>query len=51
MELFDEYDRNKLEKAKQILIEVYEYNYGVPIARKRLETILAKIDYLITLAE
>lgn len=46
---FDNYDYEKLAKAKSLLIEVYEFNYGAPgMARKlnRLETIIAKLETL-----
>ena len=46
---FDEYDRLKLQKAKELITEVYEYNYGAPrMARKikRLETIIKKTNDL-----
>ena len=49
-EKFDEYDREKLWKARQLILEVYEYNDGTNKMRnevKRLETIISKIDYLI----
>ena len=46
---FDEYDMQKLEEAKNLITEVYEFNYGVPrMGRKtkRLETIIKKINDL-----
>ena len=48
--LFDEYDLNKLQKAKKLVTEVYEYNYGAPYSGKELkkmETIIRKLDALI----
>ena len=49
LEEFEEYDMNKINKAKQLLVEVYGYYYGFsPMNRKvkRLETIIKKIDEL-----
>ena len=49
-----EYDKKKLKEARDIIEKVYCYHYGDSYMRKeitRLETILAKIDYLIQLAE
>lgn len=46
---FDQYDHDQLEKAKQLLIKVYEYHYGAPGMAskiKRLETIIAKLETL-----
>lgn len=46
---FGEYDMNLLEEAKKLLIKVYEYNYGEPSMKSRvnrLETIISKIDIL-----
>lgn len=46
---FDRHDLEKMAKAKSLLIEVYEYNYGASgMSRKiaRLETILAKLETL-----
>lgn len=48
--IFDEYDKIKLEKAKKLITEVYEYNYGAPRSGseiKKLETIIRKLDFLI----
>lgn len=48
--IFDEYDKIKLEKAKKLITEVYEYNYGAPYSgkeTKKLETIIRKLDFLI----
>ena len=45
----DEYDIDLMEKAKQLLIKVYEYHYGDSYMRKeikRLETIISKIETL-----
>lgn len=50
MKIFDEYDLNKLEKAKRLVTEVYEYNYGAPYTSKelkKLKTIIRKLDTLI----
>lgn len=47
---FDEYDRNKLERAKELITEVYEFNYGAPRfseETKKLETIIRKIDSIL----
>ena len=47
---FDEYDRNKLERAKKLITEVYEFNYGAPRSSKetkKLETIIRKIDSIL----
>ena len=46
----EEYDLRALREARQRIMVVYNYHYGAPRAGstiKRLETILAKIDYLI----
>lgn len=46
---FDHYDQDQLEKAKQLLMKVYEYHYGDSKMRskiKRLETIIAKLETL-----
>lgn len=46
----EEFDLQKLQKAKKLIIEVYEYYYGAPRMGKevrRLETIMNKIDYLL----
>ena len=47
LDVFDEYDMEKLRKAEKLLVEVYEYNYGAPNSKRaisRLETILAKLN-------
>lgn len=49
-----EYDKEKLQEAKKLIEKVYEYHYGDSYMQKeikRLETIIAKIDYLIQQAE
>lgn len=46
---FDEYDRDQLKKAQDLLEKVYTYHYGDSYMRsklKRLETILAKLETL-----
>lgn len=46
---FDEYDMKKLQEAKDLIIKVYESNYGVPYMGykiKKLETIIEKINKL-----
>lgn len=46
---FDEYDREQLKKAQELLEKVYVYHYGDSYMRnkiKRLETILAKLEAL-----
>lgn len=46
------YDFNLLREARERVAKVYGYHYGAPHSRgiiKRLETILDKIDYLISL--
>lgn len=46
---FDNYDLDKLAKAKTLLMEVLNYNYGAPGMTskvKRLETIIAKLETL-----
>ena len=51
---FDTYDQDQLEKAKQLLIKLYEYNYGTPSMRQevnRLETIIKKLEVLQNLAQ
>lgn len=50
LNIFDDYDNEKLIKAKQLLIEVYNFNYATPNGRKsinRLETIISKLNALI----
>lgn len=48
----DEYDKQKMKKARKIINEVYEYNYdGYSPLNNKLETILKKIDKLIAEAE
>ena len=47
----EEYDLRQLEEAKKIIVKVYEYHYGDSYMRKeikRLETIIQKLDYLLT---
>jgi hypothetical protein len=47
---FDPYDLEHIEKAKQLITKVYEYHYGDSKMRgevRRLETIIAKIDFLL----
>ena len=49
MNEFSQYDIDQMEKAKQLLLKVYYYHYGVSKMRskvKRLETILAKLESL-----
>lgn len=46
----DAYDKEKLEKARDLIQRVYEYHYGdsyMTSETKRLETILSKLEYLI----
>lgn len=46
---FDEYDKGKLQMAKNLLLEVYSSNYGDPKLNgkmRRLETILDKLEAL-----
>lgn len=46
---FSQYDYDKMEKAKQLLIDVLNYHYGNPrLTRKikRLETIIIKLEIL-----
>lgn len=46
---YDQHDQDKLNKAKGLLMEVLEHNYGAPGMSKknsRLETILAKLEAL-----
>ena len=48
----DEYDMNKLQKARKLILEIYEYNYMPSTSlTKRLDTILKKIDYIINSKE
>lgn len=44
----DAYDTNKLDKAKELILQVYEYNYmpSTPLTKK-LDTILNKLDNII----
>lgn len=47
---FDRYDTIRLEKARELLDSVYEYNWGDTHNRdgvNRLGTIINKLDYLI----
>lgn len=46
----EEFDLCKLQKAKKLICEVYEYYYGTPGMSQeihRLETIMKKIDFLL----
>ena len=44
----EEYDINKLKKARKSVVEVYEYNYTPSSSiAKKLETIIRKLDKLI----
>lgn len=48
----DEYDKEQLKKAKNLIDKVYTYHYGDSYMRKeikRLETIITKIDAVMTL--
>lgn len=50
LDKFDEFDMNKLKKAKKLLVEVYEFNFGFPPTKskvKRLETIINKLEQLL----
>ena len=49
MKYFDEYDLNKLKKARTLLNEVWEYNYSSDNLEKRLWTIISKLDAIIDL--
>ena len=47
---FDKYDHDLLEKARRLIMKVYEYNYGDPKMKskvKRLETIINKLEELL----
>lgn len=47
---FGDYDREQLEKAKQILLKVYEYHEpdgAIRTKTNRLATIISKIDELL----
>lgn len=47
---FDEYDLDQMEKARKMLIKVYEFHYGDSRMRsqlKRLETVIGKLDNLL----
>lgn len=47
---FDRYDTIRLEKARELLNDVLDYNWGDPHNRdgvNRLTTIISKLDYLI----
>lgn len=47
-----EYDFEQLKQARYLIQKVYEYHYGDSLMKKeikRLETIIAKIDYLLAL--
>lgn len=49
MKPFDQYDYDKMAKAKGLLMDVLNYNYGAPrMGRyvKRLETIIEKLEIL-----
>ena len=49
LDIFDEYDMNKLHQAEKLLIEVYEYNYGAPNSQRavsRLATVISKLGTL-----
>lgn len=47
---FSKYDRDQMEKARRLILKVYERYYGDNKMRskvKRLETIHTKLEYLI----
>lgn len=44
---FDEYDTKKLEKARSLLSQVYDFNYDSSPKEKRLNTIICKLEYLL----
>ena len=47
---FEQYDRERLEEARQLLLKVYEYYYGDSKTKsktKRLWTIIRKLDSLL----
>ncbi len=49
-----EYDKRKLQDARDIILKVYEYHSGDSYMRKetkRLETLISKIDVLIQMCE
>ena len=49
---FDECDFEQMQKARELILKVYEYHYGdskMQSEIKRLETIISKLDYLIEL--
>ena len=46
----EEFDMRKLQKAKKLISEVYEYYYGAPRMGqvvRRLKTIIDKLDFLL----
>ena len=46
---FSQYDHDKMERAKQLLLDVLNYNYGdsrMTRKIKRLETIIIKLEVL-----
>lgn len=46
---FQQYDYDKMEKAKQLLMDVLNYHYGNPRMKSkvnRLETIIIKLEML-----
>ena len=48
----DEYDMNKFKKARQLILEIYEYNYiSSTSLTKRLNTILNKMDDIINIEQ
>lgn len=51
---FDEFDRRKLQEARKLILKVYEANYkapGMSAKEGRLETILAKLDFLLDVSD
>ena len=36
-DVFDEYDQLKLQEAKRLITEVYEFNYGAPRMSRKIK--------------
>lgn len=45
---YNKYDTNLLQQARELLNKVYELNYDNSKPTKRLETIISKLENLIT---
>ena len=44
---FDEYDTKKLEKARVLLSQVYDFNYDSSRKSRLLDTVIRKLEYVL----